>query len=107
MEIKSYLFIRPSLGKLHFVLLKCLGNKKCNKNPNGQNHHTNNKREGQKDMKPEGTKERRKLIPFMVGNYLTHSPSNVICMQIVRFNSYRRFKTSVTHQHNLLFYNKS
>jgi hypothetical protein len=40
------------------------------------------------------TKEGRKLIPFVVGNYLTHNPFHVACMQIVRFNSNRRSRTT-------------
>jgi hypothetical protein len=48
------------------------------------------KREGQKKVKRYTThrnqKKRRELIPFVVGNYLTHGPSTVACMQVVRSN---------------------
>jgi hypothetical protein len=64
-------------------------------------------KKGQKDVKPKGTKEGRELVPFMVESYFTHSPSNVICMQIVKFNSNKRFRTSIICQCNLFFYNKS
>jgi hypothetical protein len=42
----------------------------------------------------------------VVGDYLTHGPSNVTCMQIVRSNITRRSRTSITRQCNLLLYNK-
>ncbi len=32
----------------------------------------------------------------MVGNYLTHSPYNVVCMQIMRSNSNGRSRTNIT-----------
>ncbi len=76
---------------------------------NGWNHHMEEKREGQKkpkDTQPVGTKERRKLVLLVVRNYFTHSPFNVACMQIVRFNSNWRFRTNIPHQHNLPFHNK-
>jgi len=60
-----------------------------------------------KDMQPTRTKEGRELVPFAVGSYLTHSTSNVTCMQIVRSNSNRRLRTSISCQHNLLLYNKN
>jgi hypothetical protein len=41
-----------------------------------------------KNTQPKETKEGRELDPLVViGNYLTHSPSNVTCMQIVRSNT--------------------
>jgi hypothetical protein len=43
---------------------------------------------------------------MIIGNYFTHNPSNVTYMQIVRSNSNRRLRTSITCQHNLPFYNK-
>ncbi len=52
-------------------------------------------KKGQKDAQPAGTKEGKELIPLVVGNYLTHSLSNVTCMQIVRSNNNRRL-TQVT-----------
>jgi len=63
-------------------------------------------KESPKDAQPTRTKEGRKLIPFVVGGYFTHSPSNVACMQIVKFNSNKRFRTSTSRQHNLPFYSK-
>jgi hypothetical protein len=49
------------------------------------------KREGQKrpkDAQPAGTEKKgRELVPLVVGSYLTHGPSNVTCMQIMRSNS--------------------
>jgi hypothetical protein len=50
--------------------------------PDGQNHHTKEKKKGRgeaketrpKDVQPQRTKERRGLIILLVvGNYLTHS----------------------------------
>jgi len=55
-----------------------------------------------KDMQPTRTKEGRKLVPFVVGSYLTHSTSNVTCMQIVRSNSNRRPRT--TSPANTIFF---
>jgi hypothetical protein len=60
-----------------------------------------------KVVQPTSTKERKELVPLMVGSYLTHNPSNLACMQIVRSNNDRRFKTSISHQCNLFLYNKS
>jgi hypothetical protein len=62
------------------------------KNPinfDGWNHHRENKKEAKKrsnDMRPTRTKVGRKLALFVVGNYFTHNLSNVINMQIMRFN---------------------
>jgi hypothetical protein len=42
----------------------------------------------------------------MVGSYLTHNPSNVACIQIVRFKSNRRSRINISCQNNLPFYNK-
>jgi len=63
-------------------------------------------KKGQKKVKLKGIKERKELVPLMVGSYFTHSPSNVTSMQIMRSNSNRRFRTSISHQCNLLFYNR-
>jgi hypothetical protein len=54
------------------------------------------KREGQKMHNMQDPKQGRELIPLMVGNYFTHNPSKVTCMQIVGSNSNGRSKTSVT-----------
>jgi hypothetical protein len=51
-------------------------------------------KERPKDAHPAGTKEGRELVPLLVDSYLTHSLSNVTCMQIVRSNSNRRLRTS-------------
>jgi hypothetical protein len=51
-------------------------------------------------------KKGRELVPLMVGSYLTHCPSNVACMQIVRFNSNRRPRTSIICQCNFRFYSR-
>jgi hypothetical protein len=53
-------------------------------------------KERPKDAQPTSTKERRELVPLMVGSYLTYNPSNVACMQIVRSNNNRRFKISIS-----------
>jgi hypothetical protein len=36
------------------------------------------------DTQPARTIEGRELVPLVVGNYFTHCPFNVTCMQIVR-----------------------
>ncbi len=61
------------------------------------------KREGQKKVKRRTTcgnrkkgKKGRELVPLMVGNYLTHDPSIVTCMQIMRSNSNGGSITSIT-----------
>jgi hypothetical protein len=58
--------------------------KKSNKN-DGQNHHIEDKMDGQKrpkDAHPTWTKERRELVLVVVGNYFTHNPSNFTCIQV-------------------------
>ncbi len=68
-----------------------------------------NKKEGQRKAKRHVVckkKTREKASPFHVRSYFTHSPFNVTYMEIVRFNSNRRFKTNISHQRNLLFYSK-
>jgi hypothetical protein len=64
-------------------------------------------KERPKDAQPARTKEGRKLFLLMVGNYLTHSLSNVAIMQIMRFNSIRMSRINISCQHNLPLYNKS
>jgi hypothetical protein len=64
------------------------------------------KKEGQKKVKRHNSQEQkkgRKLVPFMVGSYLTHCPSNVTCMQIVRFNNNGRSKQASPAKAILLF----
>jgi len=46
------------------------------------------------------------LILFVVGSYLTHSPSNVTYMQIVRLNNNGRSRISITCQHKFSLYNR-
>jgi hypothetical protein len=60
-------------------------------------------KERSKDIDTKNQKKARKLIPLMVQSYLTHGPSNVANMQIVRFNSNGRSRTSITYQHNIFF----
>ncbi len=59
------------------------------------------KREGQRKAKrcttPKNQKKGKKLVPLMVGNYLTHDLSNVAFMQIMRSNSNGRFRTNITY----------
>ncbi len=63
-------------------------------------------KERPKDALPAKSKERRKLIPFMVGSYFTHSPYNVANMQVVRSNNNRRSRSNIFCQCNLALYNK-
>ncbi len=56
------------------------------------NHHMEDKREGQ-SQEEAGTKVGRELVPLMVRSYLTHNPSDVVSMQIVRSNSNRSYLT--------------
>jgi len=60
-----------------------------------------------KIVQPRSTKERKELVPLMVGSYLTHNHSNLACMQIVRSNNDRRSRTSISRQCNLFLYSKS
>jgi hypothetical protein len=68
------------------------------------------KREGQKTTTLEEPKKKgggvKKLIPLIIGSFVTHMLSNVTYMQIVRPNNNGRFTTHIIHQLNLLFYNK-
>jgi hypothetical protein len=75
--------------------------KKCNKKPMARiiTWKTKGKAEKRsKDTQPARTKEGRELVPLVVRNYLTHCFSNVTCMQIVRFNTNRRFRTNISCQ---------
>jgi hypothetical protein len=63
------------------------------------------KREGQRKAKRHTARRKterkgRELVPIVVGSYLTHGPSNVTCIQIVRSNNNGRSRTIITHQHN-------
>jgi hypothetical protein len=57
------------------------------------------KREGQRKAKRRITcknqEKEGELAPLVVGNYFTHNPSNVTCMQIVRSNNNGRSKTNI------------
>jgi hypothetical protein len=64
-------------------------------------------KERPKDVQLAKPKEGRELVPLVVGNYFTHNPFNVTSMQIVKFDSSRRSRTSISHQCNLPFYNRS
>jgi len=55
-------------------------------------------KERSKDAKPIRTKEGRKLNPLVVGSYLTHNLFNVTGMQIMKFNSNKRYGTSISCQ---------
>ncbi len=73
----------------------------------GQNHHMEDKMEGQRKPKtPTRTKEGRELVLLVVGNYFTHSSFNVACMQIMRPNSIKKSRTNISRQCNLPFYSK-
>jgi hypothetical protein len=61
-------------------------------------------KEKPKDSQLAGIKERRELVPLVVGSYFTHSPSNVASMQIVRSDNKTLFRTSISYQHNLSLY---
>jgi len=63
-------------------------------------------KERPKDARPTRTEERRELVLLVVGSYLTHNPSNVAYMQIMKSNNNRRFRTSISCQHNLPLYNR-
>jgi hypothetical protein len=73
---------------------------------NGHNHHRGDKKKGQKTHRSQELKKVEKLILLVVGNYFTHNPFNVTCMQIVIFNNNERSKTSIIRQCNLPLYNK-
>jgi hypothetical protein len=60
----------------------------------------------QKKLKKRKIKKRRKLVPLMVGSYLSHGPFNVACMQIMRSNSNGGSKINITRQCNLFLYSK-
>jgi hypothetical protein len=60
-----------------------------------------------KDAQPQGLKKGSELVFLVIGNYFTHSPFNVNCMQIMRFKNNGRPKTSIACKHNLSFYSRS
>jgi len=63
-------------------------------------------KERPKDARPTRTEEGREIVPLVVGSYLTHNPSNVAYMQIMKSNNNRRSRTSISCQHNLPLYNR-
>jgi hypothetical protein len=63
-------------------------------------------KKGQKMNSPQELKKGKKLIPFMVGSYLTYSPSNVTCMQILKFNNNGKSRTRIIFQHNFPLYSR-
>jgi hypothetical protein len=72
------------------------GKQKFNKNWWPEPSHRRQKgrpKKGRMMCRPGGTKEGRDLVLLVVGSYLTHSPSNVVCMQIVRSNRNSRSRT--------------
>jgi hypothetical protein len=62
-------------------------------------------KEKPKDSQLAGIKEKRELVPLVGRGYLTHSLSNIASMQIVRSDNNKMFRTSITNQCNLSFYN--
>ncbi len=59
-------------------------------------------KKGQETHNLKGPKRGREPIFLVVGSYFTHGPSNVTCMQIVRFNSIGRSKINITCQSSSL-----
>ncbi len=58
-------------------------------------------KERPKDAQPTRTKKGRELVPLVVGSYLTHGPSNVTNMQIMKSNNNGRSKK--TSPANVIF----
>jgi hypothetical protein len=58
-------------------------------------------KERSKDTQLARIKERKELVTLMIESYLTHDPSNVAYIQIMRSNSNKSFRTSISYQHNL------
>jgi RNA recognition motif-containing protein len=96
----------PSTFKYHKQVVVKNFPQKSNKRSMAGTITKETKKEGQRMHNPQEPKKRRKQVPLMVGNYFTHSPSNVTCMQIVRYNSNERSRTSITRQHNFPLYSK-
>ncbi len=53
-----------------------------------------------KETKKERPKDTH-VVPLIVGSYVTHNPSNVTCIQIIRSNSHERSRRSITT--NIIF----
>jgi hypothetical protein len=62
-------------------------------------------KEKPKDSQLAGIKERRELVPLVVRSYLTHTPSNVASMEIVRSGNNKMFRTSISSLTYLSLYN--
>ncbi len=62
-------------------------------------------KKGQK-MYNQEPKKGEKLVPLMIGSYLTHNPFNVTYIQIVRSNNNGRSRKNITYQCNLPLYGK-
>ncbi len=60
-------------------------------------------KKGQKTHSPKGPKRERASLSFMVRSYLTHMPSNVMNMQIMKSNNNGRSRTRIAYQSNLFF----
>jgi len=61
------------------------------------------KKEGQRKAKGYTTHKNQKgreLIPFVVGNYLTHNLFNVTYIQIMRYNNNGRSRINIICQRN-------
>ncbi len=72
----------------------------------GQKHHKGEKNKRPKDTQLVGTKKKERASPSR-GRKLSHpQPSNVAYMQIMKFNSNGRSRTSITHQCNLPLYSR-
>jgi hypothetical protein len=55
-------------------------------------------KKGQKTHNPKGPKIGKELVSLVVGSYLTHGPSNVTTMQIVKSNNSGRSRPNITYQ---------
>jgi hypothetical protein len=54
-------------------------------------------KKGQKMHSPKGPKKGTELVSLMLKSYLTHGPSYVTNMQIMKSNSSGRSRTSITY----------
>jgi hypothetical protein len=101
---KKHIFFTASPLALHFK-----DSQKSNKRSMAITIKWKQKRKAKerpKDAQPIRTKKGRGLVPLVVGSYLTHGPSNVTNMQIVKSNNNGRSKRSITRQCNILLYSR-
>jgi hypothetical protein len=42
-------------------------------------------RKAKRHTQPAGTRKKGELVPLVEGSYLTHSPSSVVCLQILKW----------------------